>query len=40
MYYVYLGKNTTFDIESIVKKLGGTVYTILREDELLKNNLF
>ena len=40
MYYVYLGKNTTFDIESIVKKLGGTVYNILREDELLKNNLF
>ncbi len=40
IYYVYLGKNNKLDIESIVKKLGGTLKTILREDEIIKNNLF
>lgn len=40
IYYVYLGKNSKVDIETIVKKLGGTVYSILRETEIIKNNLF
>jgi len=40
IYYVYLGKDNKLDIESIVKKLGGSVKTILREDEIVKNNLF
>ena len=40
IYYVYLGKNSNIDLESTVKKLGGTVKTILREDEIIKNNLF
>lgn len=40
IYYIYLGKNSKLDIEGVVKKLGGTVKTILREDEIIKNNLF
>jgi len=40
IYYAYLGKNNTINVESIVKKLWGTVYSILRENEIIKNNLF
>lgn len=40
IYFVYLGKNSTTNIESIVKKLGGSVYSIIRETEISKNNLF
>ena len=40
IYFVYLGKNSTTNIESIVKKIGGSVYSIIRETEIIKNNLF
>ena len=40
IYYAYLGKNNTINLESIVKKAWGTLYSILRENEIIKNNLF
>ncbi|MFZ2150491.1 MAG: hypothetical protein WAZ12_02330 [Candidatus Absconditicoccaceae bacterium] len=39
IYYVYLG-DFKYDIVSIARKLGGNIYTINTEQEILKNKLF